>query len=311
MMKLSNNMRILVVGDLMLDTYLYGTCSRVSPEAPVPVVRLNKIVETLGGAANTINNIVGLGVKPFIYGVVGEDAAGTSIIKRLSEELHLDTSMIEIIPERLTTTKKRIVANDQHVVRLDNETTIPIENTLPSAQYDVIVVSDYGKGVVTLELLDQLSRMTHTIIIDPCVENVNLYALMMHWKYSPMNILIIPNSLEAESMSGEKIYELGTCMDAADILQGTLEASILITRGAEGMVLCTGEEKYVIPATKVAVFDVSGAGDTVAAVMAVGLGSGMTNLEAATLANKAAGIVVNQSGTTAINLKMLGDEWQT
>ncbi len=305
------SVRAVVVGDVMLDVFLWGTVNRISPEAPVPVVEIKQETYHLGGAANVAHNITALGGKVFLSGRVGEDQAGREVLKLL-EEKGIDAGGIVTSSESITTVKTRIIAHSQQVVRFDKEVKTPLDDTsckrifdfLESAgDYDVFVVSDYAKGVITEPVMDRIKKLSlqrgRPVIVDPKVVNKRLYSEVT---------ILTPNYAEAVLMSGlnqpDQRHDLS---DVASRLITELRCRyLLITRGPEGMSLFrdSGEPVH-IPACARKVFDVTGAGDTVVAVLALGIASGLTVEEAAYLANIAAGIVVGEVGTAVVEPKQL------
>ena len=300
--------RILVVGDVMMDEYVWGRVSRISPEAPVPVVEVHDEGEDLrlGGAGNVAHNIRALGGQTVLCGVIGDDRMGRECARRVAELTGSSHGLV-IEAARPTTTKTRVVAQAQQVVRVDREIRRPVtsETTgnllavvakeLPSL--DAILVSDYEKGVVTQTLMDgvrSLSRDTRLCLaVDPKVRNPSLYRQVT---------LITPNAREAEAMSGIPVEDEGSLKRAGTHLLRGLDCEIvLITRGDQGMILFErGGEPLPIATVARKVFDVTGAGDTVIGAFTLGLTSGLTPRQAAVVANVAAGIVVGERGTAVV-----------
>jgi rfaE bifunctional protein kinase chain/domain len=305
--------RILVVGDVMIDEYVRGRASRISPEAPVPVVEVVDRGEDLrlGGAGNVAHNIRALGGQALLCGVIGDDRMGRECA-RIVAELTGSSHGLVIEADRPTTTKTRVVAQAQQVVRVDRETRRPVtRNTtekllavaakeLPSL--DAIVVSDYGKGVVTQSLMERLRTLTRgtgvCVAVDPKVKGLSLYRGVT---------LITPNVREAEAMSGIPVEDEGSLERAGSRLLRELDCEIvLITRGDQGMTLFErGGEPLPIATVARKVFDVTGAGDTVIGAFTLGLASGLTPHEAALVANVAAGIVVGEMGTAVVPAERL------
>ncbi|HQN17642.1 MAG TPA: D-glycero-beta-D-manno-heptose-7-phosphate kinase [Syntrophobacteraceae bacterium] len=298
--------RILVVGDIMLDTFIWGEVNRISPEAPVPVVEVREESQLLGGSANVAHNVAGLGGKTAVAGVVGNDHAGRLLLS-LFEEIAVSTDGLVIEDDRPTTVKTRIIAQHQQVVRFDREWLAPlkertlerilsyIEDNLPNL--NGIIVSDYAKGVVSREFLDALRRMVSAsalpVVVDPKVQHADLYRSFT---------MVTPNHHEASQMSGTVIRNEETLIRAGKRLLELLACeTVLITRGKEGMSLFQCDGRIVhIPTVAQRVFDVTGAGDTVIAAMTLGIVAGLAPEDAALLANLAAGIVVGQVGTAAV-----------
>ena len=296
----------LVVGDIILDEYFWGKVDRISPEAPVPVVTVKKETQLLGGAANVVNNIRSLGGQVFLSGLVGGDERGRKIINLL-EERGVPTGGVFIDPRRPTTVKTRIVAHSQQVVRFDreNQTSLSqgyadslvsyVRDTVPHA--DTVVIADYGKGVVTEELLKAVTQISKqqrkVVLLDPKVNRFHLYRDIT---------VVTPNSQEASMASGIEIVDERSLKEAGNKLLDRFNCEvILITRGEEDMALFErGKEVIFVPTTAREVFDVTGAGDTVIGVIALVLAAGASYSEAAVIANYAAGIVVGKVGTATV-----------
>jgi D-beta-D-heptose 7-phosphate kinase / D-beta-D-heptose 1-phosphate adenosyltransferase len=302
------DLHLLVVGDLMLDRFIWGEVERLSPEAPVPVLRVVSENFTLGGAANVIHNVCSLGGRVTACGIVGKDDAGRRVINALRK---VGASTVGVIADGQfqTIQKSRIIATPHHqqIVRLDRETRQSIgHGTLKrlrdfisanEARFDGIVISDYGKGVIHGELLDAVatvvSRRKMLCVVDPKKENYDRYR-------SPT--LITPNKNEASEASGTAIRDEASLLAAGKILLRKWRAeAVLITRGGEGMSLFRPRTPVKhFPTEPRDVFDVTGAGDTVVAVCALALASGAGYDDAAVLANIAAGFVGDEVGTVAV-----------
>ena len=298
--------RVLVVGDLMLDQFVWGRVERISPEAPVPVVHVTDEEVRPGGAGNVVSNVVALGGRVAIGGIVGRDAAGARLRAALAG-LRADTSGIVATREASTIRKTRIIAHHQQVVRLDREGPPACDG--PAARRlrdwvlrqvgraDVLVVSDYGKGTVGRGLLEALAdahaRRRFTWVVDPKRANFPHYRRVS---------LVKPNLEEAAAAAGVEIRD-GASLRAAGVrlLERWDADAVLVSRGEHGMALFRrGHQIREFPTTARAVFDVTGAGDTVVAACALALGAGATLEEAALLANHAAGIVVGKVGTATV-----------
>ena len=305
--------RILVLGDIMLDEFIWGKVRRISPEAPVPVVEVARESYHLGGAGNVAANISALGATPIPVGLVGEDRAA----ERLSELFW--TNMIEpsgLVSEagRPTTLKTRIIAHNQQIVRADRENRTPLSDernaaliqafrkALPSCS--AVVVSDYDKGVVNRQLLSQALPLAQQagipVLLDPKVDHADYYR--------PIT-LITPNHREAELLTGMPIENDSQLEAAGRKLLEKFECPYaLITRGEEGMSVFSKEGSHHLPTFAREVFDVTGAGDTVIATLALALASGASMEESAILANHAAGLVVGKVGTaTVTRTELLAD----
>ena len=298
---------LLVVGDLMLDEYLWGEVDRISPEAPVQVVSIKNEDYAMGGAGNVVHNIVALGAKVTAVGVIGTGRNGEILLNKF-KELGIDTTGIIQEPGMPTTQKTRVIASHQHVLRIDRETDKTIsDSTIDKitrfiedniAHVDVVLISDYGKGLITKRLLSGVisAAQNHkkVTIADPKGLDFS--------KYSGVSLLT-PNKKEAALASGIEIVDESTLLKAGNkILQTVGLDKLLITCGKDGMVLFEqGQEPYRISTEARQVFDVSGAGDTVLAVLGLGLASGGSFRQAAALANVAAGIVVGKVGTATVS----------
>ncbi|MBP6005124.1 MAG: D-glycero-beta-D-manno-heptose-7-phosphate kinase [Pyrinomonadaceae bacterium] len=310
------NVKILVVGDVMLDRYWWGSVDRISPEAPVPVVRLGRTSNAAGGAANVAANIAGLGASVILVGITGEDAEA-ELLRGIVSENPLIVCRFIALESRETTVKTRIVAHNQQVVRLDQETTSQIglseaesilKQIIPMiASIDVLVISDYAKGFLTPEITQKLIYLARSngkpVLIDPKGKDYS--------KYSGATLLT-PNKQEAAEATALNPGTPDLVDRSGEILMRSLNLeALLITRGEEGMTLLqNGHEHRHLAATARKVFDVTGAGDTVIATMSVALGSGLDFYQAAEIANLAAGLVVETVGTTPVTGKMLTDENQ-
>ena len=298
---------ILVVGDMMLDEYVWGKVDRISPEAPVQIVSVQKEEHTLGGAGNVVNNLASLGARVSAAGVIGDRGDGDRLAEKF-RSLGLDTRGIIRETGRLTTRKTRIVAANQHVLRIDRETKKEIsEKTLASVmafaeekipQADLVLISDYGKGLVTKPLLEKLvsSAQKHgkMTIADPKGLDFSKYAGVS---------LLTPNKKEATLAAGLDTVSRSTVLEAGEkLLRITDIGCLIITCGKDGMVIFErNRSPHMIRAVARQVFDVSGAGDTVLSVIGLALASGLSHEMAAAVANAAAGIVVGKVGTATIS----------
>ena len=297
---------VLVLGDVMLDEFVWGDVTRISPEAPVPVVDVRRESMHLGGAANVLANLVALGARGAVVGVVGNDAAGRRLQTGL-RDLGVQDQYLLVDELRPSTTKTRIIAHSQLVVRADRESRNPVTGKLEEKivaslkdalkQADAFVVSDYDKGVVTPGILREILPVAYEqmpVLVDPKLRNFNAYR--------PAT-LVTPNHLEALRMSDTEDHSDDGSHHAAKVIREKLGCdAVLITRGDRGMMLLEGDGQPVFVETAAReVYDVTGAGDTVIATLAGALATGATMLEAATLANHAAGIVVGKVGTATAN----------
>jgi D-beta-D-heptose 7-phosphate kinase/D-beta-D-heptose 1-phosphate adenosyltransferase len=294
---------VLVLGDVMLDEFVWGDVTRISPEGPVPVVDVRRESAHLGGAANVLANLLSLGAHGWVVGVVGNDASGERLRSELRQLNSGGDGGVIVDEARRSTTKTRIVAHNQLVVRADRESRAPVDGKVEAqivarlkerlAEAHAFVVSDYDKGVVTPAILREILPFAYErvpVLIDPKLRNFN--------SYRPAT-LVTPNHLEALRMSDTEDHSDDGSHDAARIIQQKLGCdAVLITRGDRGMMLLEagGQPVYVETAAR-EVYDVTGAGDTVIAALAAALACGATMVEAAALANHAAGIVVGKVGT--------------
>jgi rfaE bifunctional protein kinase chain/domain len=294
----------------MLDEYVWGQVNRISPEAPVPVVDVRRRTYVPGGAANVAAGIAALGGRPLIAGVVGDDTAATQLRDALAER-GVDGDGLVTVAGRSTTTKTRVIAHSQQVVRADVEERQPVPsdatNTLRGWVDDhldgsgVVVLSDYAKGVVTAELAQAVISSARgngeAVVVDPKGSD---YA-----KYAGATVLTpnIADAKRAANIAPDSFAELGDV--AARLAEVVPGSALLITRGSEGMSLIADSGSLDVPAAAHDVYDVTGAGDTVVAALAVGLGSGLALPDAVRLANAAAGIVVSKVGTASVTLDEL------
>jgi rfaE bifunctional protein kinase chain/domain len=311
--------RVLVVGDIIMDEYVWGDVTRISPEAPVPVVEVKQETKTLGGAANVVHNMTTLGAKPILCGVTGNDATGKEI-RRTLKGMGLILGGVVTEKNRATSTKTRVVARSQQVVRFDRESRTDIQpqsrekllNFIGKSldRVDAVVVSDYGKGVVSGPLMKGLRELVHSasvgagrimLAVDPKTGNFEYYHGVD---------VITPNHHEAGNFCGFEIVDEATLIRAGKHMLRELDCrSVLITQGKRGMTLFeNGGEVSHIPTVAKKVFDVTGAGDTVIGTFSLGLAAGMDLKSAAILSNFAAGIVVGEVGTSTVraeDLKMV------
>ena len=296
--------RVLVVGDVMLDRYWFGEVSRISPEAPVPVVKVERSEERLGGAANVARNVVALGARVALLSVVGTDEAGQALQRLLSEEgiessLHQDADLS-------TTIKLRVIGRQQQLLRIDFENwpthevlrakLMEFSDRLPDC--DVVILSDYGKGGLThiTEMIRLARAAGKRVLVDPKGEDYSRYAGAT---------MITPNRAELREVIGKWSSEDDLARRARQLREELGLEALLLTRSEEGMTLFRAEGVTHEAAQAREVYDVSGAGDTVIATMAVMLASGADPATAMRLANRAAGIVVGKLGTAVAHLDEL------
>ncbi len=303
--------RILVIGDLMIDEYVWGEVDRISPEAPVQVVSVLRDSTTLGGAGNVVNNLVALGAQVAVSGIVGGGTNADLLIKMFKEQGVDSTGLIRD-PTRPTTRKTRVIGGHQHVLRIDRETKQEISETQGDelarfvaeriGSFDVVLISDYGKGLLSEKLLRQVidtaKQNNKATIVDPKGLNFKKYAGAT---------AVTPNKREASLASGIEIVDDATLVAAGrKLLHDIPVQKVLISCGKDDMVLFeNGKEPYWISAEARQVFDVSGAGDTVLAVLGLGISSGGSFRQAAALANVAGHIVVGKVGTATVSREEL------
>jgi D-beta-D-heptose 7-phosphate kinase/D-beta-D-heptose 1-phosphate adenosyltransferase len=302
--------KIMVIGDIMLDKYVIGDVSRISPEAPVPVVKVKSEGYAPGGASNVANNVSSLGGKPLMVGIVGKDNTKDILFREFGRR-KIDTEGVFEDDKRPTVEKVRVLAMGQQLLRFDYEKTDGPNKEIEKKiidfikqkidDIDAVIVSDYAKGLITATLMDALLEIVNSkkkiLIIDPKPKNIGIYKGAT---------VITPNHKEAfeitniEDRSDEDMLKIGK------ILQDKLDSEILITRGERGMTLFEKDGKVThIPTKAKEVYEVSGAGDTVVATFTLALASGAATKEAAFIANNAAGITVGKVGTTAVSIAEL------
>jgi D-beta-D-heptose 7-phosphate kinase/D-beta-D-heptose 1-phosphate adenosyltransferase len=299
--------RVLVVGDVMLDQYFYGDVIRISPEAPVPVNRINRQEDTLGGAANVAHNLARLGCKTYLCGVVGRDYH-CAILKDQLKEIAIE-SVGMINGRDKTTTKVRILGGHQQMIRLDFEETNPIQEQIEEkilkyveekikAELDCIIISDYQKGFCTGNICQQIIRYAHesnvTVLVDPKGSD---------WERYQNADYVTPNLKELSDIIGTKVKnENQMVKEAVQLVRDKFGVSnIIVTRSEKGLSLFEGEKVVDIPTVAQDVFDVSGAGDTVIAVFAAAISGNIAPQISAEIANLAAGIGVGKVGTYAVS----------
>lgn len=306
-----NNKRIFVIGDLMLDVYIWGKVGRISPEAPVPIVEVEEESYRFGGAANVGMNVRSLGGIPVLVGVIGYDKEGT-VIDALMEENELEKDGIFYDEDRPTTVKTRIIAHSQHVVRVDKEDKRNISEEMENKilqflhrrknEIDGIILEDYNKGVLTKNLIKQVIEFANKnkilITVDPKFDNFFEYRNVTVFK---------PNRKETEDALGIKLNSEENVLEAGKRLKEKLNPEyLLLTRGEKGMTLFTKNgDFHTIPTRARKVADVSGAGDTVIATITMALAAGAEIEEAATIANLAAGLVCEEVGVVPIDRQLL------
>ncbi|MGD9851468.1 MAG: D-glycero-beta-D-manno-heptose-7-phosphate kinase [Nitrospirales bacterium] len=305
--------RILVIGDLIIDHYIWGKVHRVSPEAPVPVVHVQSETFRLGGAANVFHNILTLGGQVELCGVIGSDQDGKELLKQIKKTKAVTTGVI-VDGSRPTIKKSRVVAHNQQIVRYDVEQSHPISTSVERKvlnhiirrlpHLSGIVISDYAKGMITARMVEQIrsSAVEHgvPIIVDPKVEHMTYYSGVT---------VVTPNHWEARQAAGFLPTQQVSLNQIGFSLRDRLQCqAVIITRGEEGMSIFQEQSRtWTIPAVAKQVYDVTGAGDTVVSTLALAMSVGASLPEAAMLANHAAGIVVGMLGTATVSRQQLKD----
>jgi rfaE bifunctional protein kinase chain/domain len=305
--------RIVVFGDVMLDRYWWGDITRISPEAPVPILRKRRVSSSAGGAANAALNMAALGAEVILFGVVGADEAGREIGQILQDH-RIGGDRLVTDARRPTTTKTRFVSQHQHILRVDEEEHTPIDGHLVSAvmeaaereiqNADVVVISDYAKGFVSSELVKQIvvrcAAHKKNILADPKGAD--------YLKYEGVGVLK-PNRAELAALTNMPVdSHAATLVAGRCLLQKLKGSALVITEGSDGMTIFgCGEREIEIPTVARQVFDVTGAGDTVLATLAMALAVGADLHQATVLANHAAGYVVGEFGATTISKSKLLD----
>lgn len=309
-MKLNfSDTKVLIAGDVMLDKYYFGSVERISPEAPVPIVNIKKEESRLGGASNVANNISSLGGQVMLCGAVGHDFFGKEI-ERMAKKKNITTSFIKT--PQPTITKARIIGGKQQIVRLDYEEGIvlsqedqeEVKNCIAKALpgYQILVISDYGKGFISEELCIALiaeAKAQHkTVVVDPKGKN---------WKKYTGADIITPNVKELSDIVGYPVSNTDTTIEEAalEVIRHNNLCALLVTRSEKGMSLISRTQSVHIPTHSEEVFDVSGAGDTVVATLSLCIANGMDIKESMRIANIAAGVVVKKIGTATLTIDEL------
>ena len=300
--------RILVIGDVMLDRYLWGGVKRISPEAPVPVFHIKKRSIVPGGAGNVVLNLIGLGASVTLIGIIGDDENGRSL-NRMFEDQKIKSMVIKD-DKRPTITKTRIVSNGQQLLRIDDENSTDLDGNIKTIitervteqipKHDAVILSDYGKGIfqttgVTEKLIKKARNAGIPVIVDPKGND---------WARYKEATCVTPNTAEFELVFGSPVADENDLLGAMSAIRSKFSLSnLLVTRGSLGMCLVGSSRKpHFIPAIARQIYDVSGAGDTVVAVLTAGIAAGLDFPDAAKMANIAAGVVVGKIGTQPINL---------
>lgn len=294
----------ITIGDIMLDQYIFGRATKLSPEAPVPVINIYEEKNRLGGAANVSANIKGLGNTSILCGIMGADESGGHIFDML-KKLDLDPSFIYMCPDHKTTKKTRIMAGQQHLLRMDKEIIKKIEGAVEEQVIDYlkgaffknqpitgVLVSDYNKGTITQNIMNFLRKQSVPIFVDPKPENFHFYRDVT---------CLTPNRQEAEEITGIKINSGKALIQAGKVILNNTRAKVLfITLGDQGMAVFTKDDCFLEPTVPKKVFDVTGAGDTVLAIIAHAYTHQFSLNDIARLANKGGAYAVEQLGTAII-----------
>ncbi|MCZ4244314.1 D-glycero-beta-D-manno-heptose-7-phosphate kinase [Pedobacter punctiformis] len=307
--KTKSKPNVLVIGDLMLDHYIFGSANRLSPEAPVPVININKETKIVGGAANVASNLKELGANVYLAGLTGDDIYGEEI-KSILDSNQIDTSLIIKDNTRLTTIKTRVIAGNHHIVRIDKEDIHEISKELESIflqtveecikKADIIILSDYNKGLLSqnlcLRIIELCKQNNKKVVVDP--------KGLDYSKYQGAYI-IKPNRKElAEASKTERITNNEALVKAADVIFKITQAEYLVVTLSEaGIAIISNQAHKVIPVVATEVYDVTGAGDTVIATLAYCLAMGFDIEEAATIANYAAAIVIKHIGSATTTIE--------
>lgn len=299
--------KVLVIGDIMLDIYQYGKCNRISPEAPVPVIDFFNEEKMLGGAGNVLKNLVSFGASCDIISVIGEDLSGTIVQEKLNE-LKIPTKFLIVDRTRCTTEKNRIVSSGQQLIRIDKEDKHSIASEIEDKiinyvndnikNYDVILFSDYLKGLLTERICSDIIKLAKnnniTTLVDPKGSNYK--------KYEDID-LIKPNLKEAELLIDKKIQSKEDIRLACIKLKSLLRCKQVVITLAENGIALLDDSFEIIPTQSFQVFDVSGAGDTVLASLAICLKQKYSLIESCSFANKAASIVIKKFGSSVTTIK--------
>lgn len=313
------SLKVMVIGDVMLDNYLIGAVERISPEAPIPVVSVRQKESRLGGAANVARNLQALGATPLLCAVIGQDENGHQLLDLLHEEL-LGTEGIVTSPYRPTTVKTRVISNNQQLIRFDEEVTFNLNELIEqeflgqilllfkSLKPDAVIFQDYDKGTITPVIIEGITEVCHQykvpVFVDPKKKNFNRYNKASLFK---PNLKEMKEGINSDVIpeNAENLFE--TChvfMKKHKIEQ------MIVTLGAKGMFACNQKEHFIIPAKPRAISDVSGAGDTVIATVALCQAAGVDLKTSAELANLAGGLVCEKPGVVAIQPEDLIRELQ-
>lgn len=301
------NLKIAVIGDIILDEYIFGEVERISPEAPVPVVKVNRKFYNLGGAANVALNIKKLGAIPFLLGIIGNDEAGKKMIEKLKEN-NINSEFLILSNDWKTVVKTRIIAQNQQMIRIDQENNFRIEDKYLKEFFekynelknlcDGILIQDYEKGLLSEKNIGKILKNKKPIFVDPKFENFFLYKNVTIFK---------PNLKEAEKVLGRKLREEKERISAIKYIKNRIKCeNLIMTIGEEGMIGIDNKNKiFKVPSNKVEVYDVTGAGDTVISLLTLSYLSGLDIISSSVIATIGAGIEVTKLGASPIEKKEL------
>lgn len=297
--------KILVIGDIMLDVYINADVKRISPEAPVPILDFKSQSAMAGAAANVAANIVSLGSEATLISIIGEDIQGRDLLKYIGGMLHV-VPYIRVSKERVTTVKTRYISNNHQMFRVDRETISPIDDDMAKGileiikteapLHDAVLISDYAKGMITGKIAESIASIIQSlkipVIVDSKAKDYNIFS---------GTTVITPNEIELRNA----VPNSSNNSAAAYIINHCRIKNILLTQGAAGMTLFSGDIPYHLNADAIGIVDVTGAGDTVAAIMAIGLANGTDIRECVRIANAAAGVVVRKPSVATVTREEL------
>lgn len=309
------DLRVLVIGDLMIDSYFYGKVERISPEAPVPVVQVEKKESRVGGAGNVALNLKSMGAEPYLFAVTGDDREG-DLLRSLLEAEDLRDEGVLADSERITTVKTRIIGNNHHVLRVDSEQSHPLRNEIRTAlleavkskleDADAVIFEDYNKGVIDAVLIEEVVEAARErgipVIVDPKKENFHSYKGVTLYK---PNRKEVAEGLKIELDLSQKEHVLAAARQLIDTLQCE---QVMITLSEDGVLICSRDDYHFIPAHARKIVDVSGAGDTVVAVAALCVALQTPMKVTAELSNLAGGLVCENLGVVPIDADVLLSE---
>lgn len=312
-----NQLNVLIIGDVMIDAYMWGNVSRISPEAPVPIVDINKKTHRLGGAANVALNIQAMGANPILCSIIGDDKNGKLFIDLLKKQRIISNFIVKS-KQRFTTVKTRIIGNNHQLIRVDEETSIPantaetaaivthVKKLITEKKIDVIIFEDYDKGCLTPVIINSITaaatKKKIPLIVDPKKNNF--------WEYK--NITLFKPNLKELKEGIKSDFDHSNVKELSKIVGAFVKkqniATALITLSDKGMYVHASETKIIVPAHVRNISDVSGAGDTVVSIAALCVALKLSAVKTAVLANLAGGLVCEQTGVVPINKKQLFDE---